>query len=70
LLSRRESVHEGGSGREGELCPRPPSLLLEAFQQVESAVGSVVFQDGGEGIEPLAGLLGIDIFGLWIVRHA
>ena len=61
LQVHRDGVHIGGGGVVRQIGAGAAGLVHQAFQQVVGAFDAFLLDDGGEGIEPLPGFLGIGV---------
>ncbi len=68
LLVLRDRVHVGGGDRRRELDLLGPGPLEELHQEEPGPGASLGVDDGVEGVDPLRGLLGVDVGEL--VRHS
>jgi hypothetical protein len=57
----RDGIHIGGGGVVGQVGARATRLVDELFEQIVGAFRTFLFNDGGEGVEPLARFLRIDV---------
>jgi hypothetical protein len=67
LEMHRDGVHVGRGGVVGQVGAGAAGLVHQTFQQVVGALGAFLLDDGGQGVQPLACFLGVDV-GLGI-RH-
>jgi hypothetical protein len=56
-------VFTGRGGVIGQIGPGTACLVDQPLQQVMGALDAFLFDDGGEGIQPLTGFLGIYVGG-------
>ena len=62
LLGRRNGIHIGGGGGEGNMGACASRLVHQALQQEMGAFRPFPLQDSLQGIEPFAGFLGVAVF--------
>ncbi len=67
LKVNRDGVHIRRGGVIRQIGAGPTGLVDQPFEQVVSALGAFLFDDRGQGVQPLAGFLRVEIGGM--VRH-